>query len=78
MITKSKYQKACSEKCKTCKASEGGGGGKPLGPNTYGYCEHYCSKWGYCGTGPEYWKDGADCRLCYSGKLPCYNRSRTY
>ena len=50
----------CQQKCLTCKASEGGGGGKPLGPS--GYCEHSCSKWGYCGEGEEYWKDGSVCK----------------
>merc|ERR1719414_1270795 len=52
----------CQQKCLTCKASEGGGGGKPLGSS--GYCENYCSKWGYCGWGDEYFKDGSDCTGC--------------
>jgi len=63
-------QSACPKKCKTCKASEGRSaegqdGGKSLGKN--GHCEYYCSKWGFCGTGAQYSKDGVDCKGCKSG-----------
>jgi len=68
-------QSACPQKCKTCKASEGRSaegqdGGKSLGKN--GQCEHYCSKWGFCGAGAQYSKDGVDCNGCKSGSFFLY------
>merc|ERR1712038_312384 len=56
----------CWEQCKTCRVNGNivyGGGHEELGPNTYGYCEHYCFK-GFCGSGPEYSEDGIDCHNC--------------
>ena len=50
----------CPTDCK-CEAGATWDGGKA--PNNQGYCEHYCSKWGYCGNGTKY-SNGTDCTGC--------------
>jgi len=56
---------ACPE---TCKCQTGGAHDGGLKVNSAGYCNSYCSKWGYCGDG-ELYKTGAfvDCTGCSSG-----------
>ena len=52
---------ACPERCSTCKDGATWDGGKVV--NNNGYCEHYCSKWGYCGDGEKYKIDPS--AICY-------------
>ena len=54
------------ESCSTtCKDRATWDGGKVVSNN--GYCEYYCSKWGYCGDGEKYQIDpSAICHGCGS------------
>ena len=62
---KSYSEAYCPQKC-NCKSGVSGDGGKPV--NSGGVCEHFCSKYGFCGTGENY-ESGIDCRECKIGKL---------
>merc|ERR1711994_461870 len=57
----------CPARCKTCKAGASWDGGLRL--NSDNVCEHFCSRWGYCGDGPEFRFNGAytDCTGCVQG-----------
>ena len=57
---------ACPETCSKCKSGDTAKGG--LEVNSAGYCNAYCSKWGYCGDSEPY-KIGAyvDCTGCIPG-----------
>ena len=52
---------ACPVECSTCKEGAAWDGGKSL--SSTGRCEHYCSKWGFCGEGEKYQKDPS--AVCY-------------
>ena len=58
-------ESSCPEECR-CTSGGADDGGKDV--NDAGYCNHFCSKWGYCGEGVEYEKgDSIDCTGCSSG-----------
>ena len=58
---------ACPVECSTCKEGAAWDGGKSL--SSAGYCEYYCSKWGFCGEGEKYQKDpSAVCYECTASK----------
>ena len=46
---------ACPVECSSCKEGAAYDGGKVL--SSTGHCEHYCSKWGFCGKGEKYEND---------------------
>jgi len=52
---------SCPVECSNCKEGATWDGGKSL--SSSGRCEHYCSKWGFCGEGEKYQKDPS--AVCY-------------
>ena len=55
------YIVACPVECSSCKEGAAYDGGKAL--SSTGHCEHYCSKWGFCGEGEKYENDPS--AVCY-------------
>ena len=67
----------CPARCSTCRgANQGNSWDGGLRLNSDNVCEHFCSRWGYCGDGPEF-SVGTDCTGCVQGdfSLSIYKKS---